>query len=258
MPNRILREKIIKSEMVNRLSWAAEVFYRRLMSVVDDFGLYDARPGLLRTDLFGLRIDRVPESDLVKWMNECSDAGLIRLYTVDNKPYLEVLQFNQTIRVKRSKYPTPPVMNITCYADEAQANSTCLSGGRKKDEGLGEGNGVGLQQQQSGLSPFLPFKPKAADLNELPDQFIKSTQEYLFRTNNSLIPDEQVIGLWNAWRLQNLHGDKTYNNETEVFKHFVNAHKTLRIQPKNKIHVSATTSELPTIDKEAAKRKYGG
>ena len=36
MPNRILREGILTSERVNALSWEAEVFYRRLMSAVDE------------------------------------------------------------------------------------------------------------------------------------------------------------------------------------------------------------------------------
>lgn len=47
MPNRILREGILTSPNVARLGWAEEVFYRRLMSVVDDFGRYYARPALL-------------------------------------------------------------------------------------------------------------------------------------------------------------------------------------------------------------------
>ncbi len=38
MPNRIIREGILTSEAVNSLSWEAEVFFRRLLSVVDDFG----------------------------------------------------------------------------------------------------------------------------------------------------------------------------------------------------------------------------
>jgi hypothetical protein len=42
MPVRILREGILTSERVDTLSPAAEVFYRRLMSVVDDFGRFSA------------------------------------------------------------------------------------------------------------------------------------------------------------------------------------------------------------------------
>ena len=54
MPNRILREGILDSDRVNKLSWGAEVFYRRLMSVVDDFGRFDARIDLLKSKLYPL------------------------------------------------------------------------------------------------------------------------------------------------------------------------------------------------------------
>jgi hypothetical protein len=36
MPNRILRAGIITSDRVNALDFGAEVFYRRLMSAVDE------------------------------------------------------------------------------------------------------------------------------------------------------------------------------------------------------------------------------
>jgi hypothetical protein len=59
MPDRILRAGIIKSGAVNALGWPAEVFYRRLMSVVDDFGRYDGRSSILRADLYPLKVDKL-------------------------------------------------------------------------------------------------------------------------------------------------------------------------------------------------------
>lgn len=252
MSQRIIRDWT-DSPTMNNLSSNAEVLFTRLIMKADDFGNFHAEPKLIRPMLFPLKIDSIREADITRWMDELHKAGLIVFYESDFKKYLSIINFGQRMRNMRNRFPIPP-------DNSRRVAASCgkLPPEEKRREIEKEIEGERGLQQQSGLSPFLPFKPKAADLNELPDQFIKSTQEYLFRTNNSLIPDEQVIGLWNAWKLQNLHGDKTYNNETEVFKHFVNAHKTLRIQPKNKIHVSATTSELPTIDKEAAKRKYGG
>lgn len=105
MPNRVIRQGILDSEPVNKLSWASEVFYRRLMSVADDYGRYDGRPIILRTSLYALKINQVSEADIVKWMNECSEAGLISFYEVDGKPYLEIENFGQTIRIKKEKYP---------------------------------------------------------------------------------------------------------------------------------------------------------
>ena len=54
MPNRVIREGILTSERIEMLGWAEEVFYRRLMSVVDDFGRYYARPALLRAACYPL------------------------------------------------------------------------------------------------------------------------------------------------------------------------------------------------------------
>jgi hypothetical protein len=111
MPDRVVRAGILTSDRVNELSWASEVFYRRLMSVTDDYGRYDARPSILRAELFALKLDRVSEPDIVKWLNECSKAGLVRIYTVNNKAYLEIQDFNQRLRAMKSKYPPPPDIN---------------------------------------------------------------------------------------------------------------------------------------------------
>lgn len=108
MPDRIVRAGILTSDAVNSLSWAAEVFYRRLFSVVDDFGRYDGRPTLLRSQLYPLKIDRVSDSDVGKWLTECVTAGLVRAYQVSGKPYLEVAKFDQRKRADVSKWPDPP------------------------------------------------------------------------------------------------------------------------------------------------------
>ncbi len=108
MPDRILRAGIIASDPVNRLSWPAEVFYRRLFSVADDFGRYDARPAILKSYLYPLKSDRVAESDIGKWLTECVNADLVRVYTVDSKRFLEILKFDQRIRPgSKSKWPEP-------------------------------------------------------------------------------------------------------------------------------------------------------
>lgn len=130
MPDRVVRQGILTSDQVNELSWAAEVFYRRLFSRADDYGRYDARPSILRADLYALKLDRVSESDVVKWMGECSEAGLIRVYTVNDKPYLEILKFDQRLRAMKSKYPapieaskqSPPSADICCQAPAIDSN----------------------------------------------------------------------------------------------------------------------------------------
>lgn len=120
MPNRILREGILTSRRVNRLKPQAEVFYRRLMSVVDDYGRYSADPALLRSSCYPRRLDEVREADISRWLAEVQTAGLIALYAVEEEPYLELLDFRQQVRAKASKFPAPP-------ASATHASSTCIA-----------------------------------------------------------------------------------------------------------------------------------
>jgi hypothetical protein len=122
MPNRILREGILTSERVEKLNWAEEVFYRRLMSVVDDFGRYYARPALLLAACYPLLLKKVSDSDIEKWLSACENAALVRVYPApDGKRYLQLLDFKQQVRATASKFPQPP---DSCEADATQELGT--------------------------------------------------------------------------------------------------------------------------------------
>lgn len=127
MPSRLLREGILSSDRVDQLDPGAEVFYRRLMSKVDDHGLYDARLSILRSSLYPLRVDRVREADISRWIAACEKAGLIVLYAHDSvasssrrlaacemaglavheKPYLLMVDTRWQSR-SAPKFPLPP------------------------------------------------------------------------------------------------------------------------------------------------------
>lgn len=113
MPNRIVRDAILSSERVASLGWPEEVFYRRLMSIVDDFGRYEANPQLLRSRCYPLQTDNVRAADISRWMAACQKAGLILGYEVAGKQYLEVLNFGQQQRTA-SKFPPPPPVDNKC------------------------------------------------------------------------------------------------------------------------------------------------
>lgn len=122
MPNRILREGILTSERVATLNWQEEVFYRRLMSVVDDFGRYHANPKLLRAACYPLLIDKVSDADIGKWLTSCVTAALVSVYPApDGKRYLQLLDFRQQARADKSKFPQ---MSDECIADATQVTST--------------------------------------------------------------------------------------------------------------------------------------
>lgn len=121
MPDRIVRAGILTSDAVNELSWAEECFYRRLMSVADDYGRYDARPSILRASLYPLKLDRVSERDIATWLGACQKVGLVTVYTVDGKDFIEITKFDQRLRAKNSKYPHPPSSDSTCQQMSSNA-----------------------------------------------------------------------------------------------------------------------------------------
>jgi hypothetical protein len=121
MPNRILREGILTSPRVARLDWAAEVFYRRLMSVVDDFGRYYADAGMLRAACYPRQLGKVSDSDIGKWLTALVEAALVRVYPAsDGERYLQLLDFRQQARAAKSKFPEP---SSECAASATQPPS---------------------------------------------------------------------------------------------------------------------------------------
>lgn len=125
MPNRVIREGIIDSDRIDALvrdvSWAGECFYRRLHSIVDDYGRHDARVNVLKAKCYPTMPDIVREADLSRWLAACDKAGLIRLYECEGRKYLEVLDFNQFMRAKKSRCPDPPMdTQSKCSASAVQ------------------------------------------------------------------------------------------------------------------------------------------
>lgn len=107
MPNRYIREGIIESESVNALSWHAEVFYRRLMNRVDDFGRFTAHPSLLLASIFPLQLGKVSDRDINRLLDECESVGLVFRYEDGAKRFL-VLNKWEKGRASTSQYPEPP------------------------------------------------------------------------------------------------------------------------------------------------------
>lgn len=120
MPNRIIREGILQSAKINSLGLEAELFYRRLMSVVDDYGRFHAAPVLLRSNCYPRRIDQVSDKKVAGYLEECAAAGVLVVYEVEGEPFLELAKFQQHVRAKHSKFPAPP-------ADAAQMQRKCIA-----------------------------------------------------------------------------------------------------------------------------------
>jgi hypothetical protein len=110
MPNRILKDSICTSETIEGLTDAEEVFFYRLLVQCDDYGRFDARPAVIRARLYPMRIDQVSEADVLARLEALVAAGLILLYQVEGRAYLQVTTWetHQQVRAKNSKFPPMP------------------------------------------------------------------------------------------------------------------------------------------------------
>jgi hypothetical protein len=111
MPTRLIREGIIDSRAVNALSEPAEILYRRLMSVVDDYGRFEADGELIRARCFPRQLDRWKVERVEKYLVECStvihgETPCITVYLSGSRKYLQINNFGQRVQAK-SKFPGP-------------------------------------------------------------------------------------------------------------------------------------------------------
>lgn len=111
MPNRIIKESICTSDTIDALTDFEEVVFYRLIVNCDDFGRFDARAKVLSARLFPLKSISVEQMQSA--INSLRNAGLITVYFVDDRPYLQMTSWSrhQSIRAKKSKYPSPDENN---------------------------------------------------------------------------------------------------------------------------------------------------
>ena len=84
MPQRFLRPGITHSERWNSLAFDTQSFFVRLLTVVDDFGHFDARVAVLHAQCFALRPDIVLQRTAAM-RAELQAAKIIEVYAVDGR-----------------------------------------------------------------------------------------------------------------------------------------------------------------------------
>ena len=158
MPDRLINESIRTSEKINSLTWFQEVLFTRLLTAVDDFGRFDARPAILKASLFPLKKD-VTEKTIEDSLDKLVTIGLVNLYEVGGKPYLCLPTWadHQRVRNKRSKYPEP----VICQQSAANCGELPQNAARIQS------NPIRIQSESN---PITPSAPESA----LPDDIVIS------------------------------------------------------------------------------------
>ena len=180
MPNRIIKESICTSEEIDILTPEQEVFFYRLMVVVDDFGLMDARLSILKAKCYPLKSIEINSIQLN--LARLQEVGLVKLYQVDGKPFLSITKWanHQQIRAKRAKYPTP------------ECGSEIICNQLKSDAPVIQSNPNPIQNPIQSNTPDKParFDPLKLDLPEglKPDLWAEWVS-YRTKTGKALKPE---------------------------------------------------------------------
>ncbi len=106
MPVRFLRPGLTTSERWNCLDWLSQSFYVRLITLVDDYGRYDANLRLLKAHAFPLR-DDINHAAIVKSCQNLLASGLVVFFLCpEGKPYLQLTKWHERAR-SESRFPDP-------------------------------------------------------------------------------------------------------------------------------------------------------
>ena len=107
---------------MDKLDAFEERFFTRLIMKVDDFGCFHADVRLIKANLFPLKTD-IRDTDISRWLAACEKAGLITIYNVAKKEFLQITNFKQVLRQKTHKFPLPN----DSLPDDSHLYSNCIA-----------------------------------------------------------------------------------------------------------------------------------
>ena len=195
MPKRILSDGVLTSETINALSAEEELFFYRLLLVVDDFGRFDARPTVIRARCYPMRVDAISTDMVAAWLHALVAAELVQLYRgEDQREYLVLSKWkkHQRIRAAKSKFPAPP--EDACNNSQ-QVAADCGESQRsapEKREARSEKREARKQHVQSADADVRVATDPAPQ--RYPEGFEAWWQHYPRRLNK-----KKAFGLWEHW-----------------------------------------------------------
>lgn len=110
MPSRVIRDSILSSRSLSRVSLGADLLFRSLILAVDDYGRFDARPELIRSACFPAR-PQIELKEVVAWLEELCEEGCVQRYEIEGDWYLCLPGWekhrSRGKRAEFSKFPSP-------------------------------------------------------------------------------------------------------------------------------------------------------
>jgi hypothetical protein len=174
MPTRILRDGIISSRAVAGLSDQAEILYRRLMSVVDDYGRMEADIDLIRAKCFPVQLERWTTARVFKAFAELGSSPLVTIYSGPEKKLFQLNKFGQRVQSK-PKYPSPE----ECVENKGLPFSTVDHGEPRWISVQSESESETESNNPLCAESAKPA-PSAGKIHQLPDPDIEAVAERIY------------------------------------------------------------------------------
>ena len=185
MPNRIIKESICCSETIDELSWFEEVLFYRLIVNCDDYGRTDGRAKMLKANLFPLK--NVTERQITEAINSLQSVGIVQVYKYDRRPYLQIVNWSkhQSIRNKRSKYPSPDddLQTIEINCNQLNTNASLI---QSESESEYESESINAKPQKHKYGEYQNVLLSDADMEKLKTEFPSDWQERIERLSEGI------------------------------------------------------------------------
>lgn len=193
-----MREDLLTSDRVKLLTGDEERLYTRLLLVVDDFGLCDGRPEVIRAKAFALH-KNVTDEMIPLWVDAIVGAQLAERYAVAGKQYLHIFNTRQRRRANTPKFPLPPALVGDARADDGQLTDTGQSGdGLPRPRAYAKAESKAKAGIKKGVLP--PLNPRP---DFLPSEFEQFESER--RKNGSPMTElarDKIVRQLGEWKLQ--------------------------------------------------------
>jgi hypothetical protein len=135
MPQRFLRPGLTTSSRWNAVSWKAQSFFVRLITIVDDFGRTDGRAAVLWANCFAVwnfehprKPDNVTLQQVAEMLQQLAAAELIDVYTDEEtgKTVLQIEQWQERIREKvKEKWPAKKAVAKKLQQPSGEVAGSC-------------------------------------------------------------------------------------------------------------------------------------
>lgn len=163
------------SEQIDALTPLEEITFYRLLVNCDDYGCFDAREKVVKSRLFPLR--DLSTEDVRRILARLAEVGLLQLYEVDGKPYLNVCKWSehQRVRVSVHKYPLPQ-----SAASCGELRQVAANGGKKRLESESES-----YIESESLSESFIADDAAREIQNEHNRVLDAAEDAGFKVSNS-------------------------------------------------------------------------